>query len=161
MTETDRSKLPLRQNCEGYFTDGSGNILAQPSEHGYIIFPGGGIESGEDPKAALIRETLEETGAIVRVIKSLGSISYEWPEGWPQTDKQKRRYEQFRGDEMHFFAGVIDGFTDTEGTEEDVWQGRKLVPIAEIVSLIEKMQPFTGTLAPYYSAQLAFLRELQ
>jgi hypothetical protein len=67
MVTIGRSKLPLRQNCEGYFTDSKGNILAQASEHGYIIFPGGGVEANESPEAALVREALEETGATVRI----------------------------------------------------------------------------------------------
>ena len=35
-------------------------------KHGYYKFPGGGIEPGEDPIAAMIRETREEAGLIVR-----------------------------------------------------------------------------------------------
>ncbi len=31
-------------------------------KYGYYKFPGGGIEPGEDPAAAMIRETLEEAG---------------------------------------------------------------------------------------------------
>jgi len=35
-------------------------------KHGYYKFPGGGIEPGEGPIAAMIRETREEAGLIVR-----------------------------------------------------------------------------------------------
>lgn len=155
-----RAKLPLRQNCEGYFLDSKGNILAQPTDRGYVIFPGGGIEPGEDPQTALIRETLEETGAIVKITRSLGHISYEWPEGWAKTEKQKRRYDQFRGDEMHFYVGVIEGFTNTVEEEEDAWKGDKLIPLSEVITFIEKLRPFPAELSAYYSAQLKFLMPL-
>jgi 8-oxo-dGTP pyrophosphatase MutT (NUDIX family) len=156
----DRTKLPLRQNCEGYFLDSEGNILALPTDRGYVIFPGGGIEPDEDPRSALIRETHEETGAIVKILKPLGHVSYEWPSGWAKTEKQKRRYEQFRGDEMHFYTGTITGFTDTIMNEEDAWHGDKLVPLTDIIDFIEKLQPFPAELNIYYSTQLGFLKSL-
>ncbi len=33
----------------------------------YYVFPGGGVEDGEDPRAAVIRELLEETGLKVKI----------------------------------------------------------------------------------------------
>lgn len=36
------------------------------------VFPGGGIENGESPEEAVIRETFEETGLIVEVKKIVG-----------------------------------------------------------------------------------------
>lgn len=161
---TDRSKLPLRPNCEGYFTDGKGNILARLPEQpgGYVIFPGGGIEPGEDPALALIRETLEETGAQVHIAKAFGSISYDWPEGWAQTDKQKRRWEQYKGDEMFFFAGTIDGFAPTgqDAQEEDAWPEPKLVPLSNAIAAVKAMQPFPPGLEVYYERQLQLLQSL-
>ncbi|HSX31504.1 MAG TPA: NUDIX hydrolase [Candidatus Saccharimonadales bacterium] len=160
MLATPRDTLPLRPNSEGYFTDGKGNILARPSDKGYLIFPGGGVEPGEDPADALVRETLEETGARVRITEQLGHVVSIWPPDWAKTDKQRARYKQFRGDDMHFFVGLIEELTNQAETEEDAWPDPKLMPITEAIRFVEAMQPFPPDLANYYSAQLSFLRNL-
>jgi hypothetical protein len=79
-------------------------------------------------------------------VRYLGHVSYEWPEGWAKTDKQRQRCEQFRGDKMHFFAGVIEGFTKVQD-EEDAWQGEKLMLIGKVIAFIEQMKPFPEELA--------------
>lgn len=45
-------------------------------KYDYYKFPGGGIEPGEDPSAAMIRETREEAGLIVipQTIKEYGCV---------------------------------------------------------------------------------------
>ncbi len=39
--------------------------MIHSQKHDFYKFPGGGIENGEDPKAAMIREVREEAGLIV------------------------------------------------------------------------------------------------
>jgi mutator protein MutT len=53
-----------------------------PQIHGKWEFPGGGIELGEDPEAALLREIKEETGLdakIVRLLPKVYSNLWDWP----------------------------------------------------------------------------------
>jgi mutator protein MutT len=44
-------------------------------------FPGGKVESGETPASAAIRECLEETGLLVRVVAPLETIEHDYAHG--------------------------------------------------------------------------------
>ena len=46
----------------------------------YFTFPGGHVEAGEQPEQAAVRETLEELGLQVKVIRLLGKMG--WHGGW-------------------------------------------------------------------------------
>ena len=160
MVAHEREKLPFRKNCEGYFLDDNGNVLALDSGKGYLIFPGGGIGEGENPKQALLREAYEETGVVMDgELKELGMLQIIWGEDWAKTDKQKERYKKFKGDEMHFFVGKIKQFEKIK-SKEDTWKGEKLMPIAKAIEIIENARPFSKTLEEYYTFQLHTLRSL-
>ena len=153
-----RSQLPFRRNCEGYFLDQQGRILAQDSGKGYLLFPGGGIEAGETPEEALLRETLEETGAVVTNVVSLGVLKVCWEPTWAKTEKQRQRYQQYQGDEMHFFTGTIVHF-DVLQSEEDSWQGQQLMPLQEAITFFER-QSYSPDEQPYRATQLQHLKSL-
>ena len=50
--------------------------MIHSEKYDYYKFPGGGIESGEDPVAAMIRETREEAGLVVKfeTVKEYGYV---------------------------------------------------------------------------------------
>ena len=102
----NRYELPFRLNCEGYFIDKEGDILARKDENGIIIFPGGGVSEKESVSEGMIRETFEETGVIISDLKELGQMKIIWGSNWAKTEKQKHRYEQFQGDDMYFFLDL-------------------------------------------------------
>ena len=69
--------------------------------HTYFVFPGGGIRDGETPPEAAEREAHEELG--VRVV--LGP---------------RLLIEQFRGQTVHYFSGLIVGGDFGTGTGDEI-----------------------------------------
>jgi len=57
-------------------------------KYDYYKFPGGGIEDGEDPAAAMIREAREEAGLVVRpeTVREYGYVHRIQKSGYPDTD---------------------------------------------------------------------------
>lgn len=69
----------------GVISDDAGKVLAcrrSQDRHlgGLWEFPGGKVEEGENPEAALARELLEELGIVVGVGERLDSV-VEWTDG--------------------------------------------------------------------------------
>ena len=156
----NRNALPFRKNCEGYFINSEGSILAKDSGKGFIMFPGGGVEESEEVAKAMIRETKEETGAIVSELKKASILKIVWGPDWAKTEKQKKRYEQFQGDEMHFFTGLATG-EESDMTEEDAWTEEKFMSLKEVIHFIEKSRPFEESVAEYRELQLNILKSIQ
>jgi len=96
--------------------------------HGWTL-PGGGLESGEDPRDAVVREVFEETGLEARVGKLIGvdsrvMVREEVPEG---TDPELHTIR------IIYRASVKDGPLQNEvngSSDEARW-----VPIREIKGL--------------------------
>jgi 8-oxo-dGTP diphosphatase len=66
--------------------DGDQFLLARHAHSGLWSLIGGGIEPGEEPADALVREVLEETGADVRITGIIGAyggepMKVEYPNG--------------------------------------------------------------------------------
>lgn len=156
----DRKQLPYRINCEGYFLYKGRYVVSTDSGKGYILFPGGGVDEGETPEAALLRESMEEAGVRIKNIRKEGMIHFDWGRNWASTPKQKKRYQKFRGEEMHFFTGEVEGFEEPKGDEADAWGSNKYSLITEAISIIEKNKPFSEDVKEYREMQLKYLNEL-
>ncbi|MBS3171803.1 NUDIX domain-containing protein [Candidatus Woesearchaeota archaeon] len=155
----ERKNLPFRINCEGYFLNNKGNIIAKES-NGIVLFPGGGVDENEEIIKAMIRETKEETGVIIKDIRKLGTIKIIWGPNWAKTEKQKSRYTAFQGDEMHFFIGNIERFEEPEIKKEDFWSGNKLMNVSDVIKKIEEKASFDEDIREYREAQLKFLKRI-
>jgi len=91
----------------------------------YFVFPGGGVDEGETPEQAAIRETMEELGLEV-VIKQMLAIIH-----FGQSDQMYFLVEKVGGE---FGAGTGEEFTDAdpldpqEGIYIPIW-----MPIEELL----------------------------
>src|SRR4051812_9416940 len=65
----------------------------------YYVFPGGGIEQGESPEQAAIRETFEELGLHINIQEAFGII-------------------HFNGVQYYFLSEIIGGTFGTRTGEE-------------------------------------------
>ncbi len=63
-----------RESAYGVIKNTSGQLLVI-DVNGTLHLPGGGIDPGEDPEAALIRECVEEAGCTVQNLKLIGSAN--------------------------------------------------------------------------------------
>jgi len=158
----NRSNMPFRKNCEGYLVFGS-NIIGRDTEWGYIDFPGGGVDDGEDLKSALKRESFEEAGVILdSELKEVGNIKTIWPSDWAKNEKQKKRFEKYQGDDTHFFIGKVKELVEPRGNrEEGGWDvNERQMPIKKAIELIASYKPFPKELEEYYEFKLKILRSL-
>jgi 8-oxo-dGTP diphosphatase len=59
--------------------DSEGKILAAQVHDEYHL-PGGGIDDGEDPEAAVVREAMEETGCEISNLSYIGKANQFFPD---------------------------------------------------------------------------------
>ena len=157
----DRKNLPYRKNCEGYFVR-DGKIVALDTGLGYIEFPGGGVDEGEEPNEALIREAFEEAGVVIDgELEKIEQFNFVWGENWVKNDKQKKRYEEFQGEEMHFYKGKIKDLVEPNGDGvEKGWNGEVLMEISDAIEAIKGHNLNGEGVGEYQNFQLKILEAL-
>lgn len=61
----DCTRRRVRNSARSIVIEGGKVAMIYSPKYGYYKFPGGGIESGEDPVEAMVRETREEAGLAI------------------------------------------------------------------------------------------------
>lgn len=93
----------LRPRAELIAFDRHGVVAIDKGDH--ILFPGGGIDDGEPPLLAAIREGIEEADLKILNPEARDVIESTWPQGvndfWDKSS--------FDGERTYFFIGLHDG----------------------------------------------------
>ena len=162
ISTTKRRSLPFREKCEVFLLHGKGQVVAQDRGH-YIMFPGGGVDHGENVKATAKRETLEETGVSVDgPLKYTVTVDFVWHPEWANNHKRRERYAKFQGERVHIFIGRTKLIGEPTSDEGDGWTGRKTMSIQKCIELAIKYgeSDHPNTYA-YRIAQLSSLQALR
>jgi 8-oxo-dGTP diphosphatase len=102
------SKTEIQKAVDAIIEDGEGNVILikrrYPPFKDYYALPGGGVEKGEKPKQALIRETKEETNLNVQIKEKVGV--YDQPGRDPRGNVHSTAYKcRIIGDKAQMKSG--------------------------------------------------------
>jgi ADP-ribose pyrophosphatase YjhB (NUDIX family) len=131
--------MDIRVAAYGVIIEGSQILLAHWNEHGRTgwTLPGGGIDPGEDPAAAAVREIREETGFAAAIDGILGVDSFVIPADRRLTPDATGPLHAIR---IVYRAHVTGGtLTYEQGGSTDYaeWIPLDQVPSLERVSLVD------------------------
>ncbi len=92
--------------------------------------PGGGLEPGEGPEAAAVREVLEETGYVIELTRLLGTDSLHFRSDQRSPGQPRRPLHSLR---VVYAGRVIAGAlrTEVDGSTDDA----RWVPLEEVAGL--------------------------
>lgn len=141
MTPEEIAKLPYRRNVGVMLVNADGHAFVGQrldSEVAAWQMPQGGIDKGEDARAAALRELQEETGVSPDLVtieaESDGWIAYDLPHDLvPRIWKGRYRGQQQKWFLMRFHGSDSDVSIDLDHPEFSEW---RWLPVGELVGAI-------------------------
>jgi len=99
----------------------------------YILFPGGGVDDGEQPRDAAIRETLEEANRHPINITASGVVEAVWP-----TDSGNSFWDSsdFDGERTYFFSGLDAGEAGVTHADQEPFA---VIPFDELTKRLDEL----------------------
>jgi putative (di)nucleoside polyphosphate hydrolase len=109
----DPETLPYRP-CAGFMLVNRAGLVfvgerIDPSAHGFWQMPQGGIDKGEDVRAAALRELAEETGIAADMVEVIAQTAQPIRYDLPPELLGKLWKGRYRGQEQHWFLGRFLG----------------------------------------------------
>lgn len=109
----NREILPYRP-CAGFMLVNADGLVfvgqrIDPSAHGFWQMPQGGIDLGEDVRAAALRELEEETGVGAHLVEVIAPASRPIAYDLPDELLGRVWKGRYRGQEQHWFLGRFLG----------------------------------------------------
>lgn len=123
LTNKKGTSLPYRRRAEVFAIDENGEVIARTPRGmsgKYFEVPGGGIDEGETPRKAVMREALEETGIRIGNIVSHGELMWKWD----KTHKEAMGpwSKKYAGDHVYVFSATVIGKGKPTSEEGDSWK---------------------------------------
>lgn len=110
----------VRKGARGIIINEEGKIaIFNKANKNEYKLPGGGIDEGETPENAFIREALEETGCNVEIVKSLGTI------------EEHKSLDNFKQTSYLYVAKVISNSNELNLTDKEKDEGARLLWVDE------------------------------
>lgn len=109
-------------NKEGVFAIDKGD---------YVLFPGGGVDDGEQPRDAAIRETLEEANRHAINVANSEVVESVWP---TNSGNEFWDTSEFDGERTYFFSGVDAGEAGVTHADQESFA------VIDFDTLISKLQ---------------------
>jgi len=136
------STLPYRP-CAGFMlVNGTRKVFVgqrvDPRAHGSWQMPQGGIDAGEDPAAAALRELEEETGIGADLVEVIAAAPEPLRYDLPDELIGRVWKGKYRGQEQHWFLGRFlgsDADVDLEAHDPAEFNAYRWVEVAELPGL--------------------------